>query len=261
MARLRYVFILAALALGACVTSKLSGTGESATGNDPTRGTGDETTGDPTCPPNPRFNCTAPYNGSFGPCGDGPLDENCCLPPPCQDDDDCADGEACRPEGLNGFGCADEEVDGELVCQCSANPGGNPEYVCVPDAPPADEWCAAFADETSCNDAPAMESQFCRWIELHTLTIDAANDACKIAGPEAKCLTIDASGGDEEGCENIACSIAQLDFTTPVARAVGTDMFEVWGLNDVFCGGDAPVGDWIAADDPILAQCQMTCGD
>jgi len=131
------------------------------------------------------------------------------------------------------------------------------------DPPTTDEWCAALLDETSCHEAPEMEvpgvgPQFCRWIELHTLTIDADADACDIAGPESKCLTFDVN--PEEGCGPVPCSIGQLDMSTAIARAVDDDRFEVWGLNDVFCGGGSPVGDWISAADPSLAQCQMTCG-
>jgi hypothetical protein len=262
MVRLQYVFILPVLALGACVTpSKSLGAGESTDGDDttasdPTPGTGEETTGDPVCPPNPRFTCTAPYEGTFGPCGGEAFDENCCLPLVCDDDDDCADGETCQSWGFNGLGCADVEIDGELVCQCAADPGGITDKVCTPGGPQAEEWCAVFTDEASCNDAPPMEipdamSQFCSWTDVQTLTIDG--DMCAVeASP--KCLTYQFTG--EDGCISQTCAVGSLLLADAIARPIGDDAFEVTGTP---CGTARVLGDWISADDPSLGQCAMTC--
>lgn len=131
------------------------------------------------------------------------------------------------------------------------------------DPPTGDEWCDGFTDEETCNAAPEMEvpggmPQFCQWIDMQTLTIDAANNSCGTDGPVSRCLTFDFN--PNEGCGPIPCTLGPLLMTTAIARPIDEDTFEVWGLTDIFCGGGTPVGDWIPADDPSLAQCQMTCG-
>jgi hypothetical protein len=127
------------------------------------------------------------------------------------------------------------------------------------DPPVGDEWCSVYTDEESCNGAPEMENlQFCQWIELETMTVDAANDACTFEGPVSKCLTFDFD--PSEGCGPVPCSLGPLVMHSAIARPVDEDTYEVWGLHDVFCGGGDPIGEWISADDTSLAQCAMTCG-
>jgi hypothetical protein len=127
------------------------------------------------------------------------------------------------------------------------------------DPPVGEEWCAVYTDEASCNGAPQMENlQFCQWIELETMTIDAANDSCSFEGPVSKCLTFDFD--PSEGCGPVPCSLGPLVMHSALARPIDDDTFEVWGFHDVFCGGGDPIGEWISADDASLAQCAMTCG-
>jgi len=268
MTRSTWILILSSL-LPACVPGSKSLGGadsgsttesaESSEGDAPTTG------GDGVCEAGPAFTCTVPYDGqAFGPCDSNDFDANCCLRPTCHGAEDCADGEACVPAGTSGLSCADEDRDGETFCGCSADASGFQRNVCLPfDRIPLD-WCNGYFDEGQCNDAPEVvraegDQQFCQWIDVHVLSIDGA-DSCGMSEPEPRCLTI--QRGFDPGCATQQCSIgpAPLVLDTPVARLVDSGTtFEVFGVNDVFCGSGTPVGDWITADDASLGPCAMDC--
>lgn len=232
--------------------------GESgSSGDDPSSsGTVDPTTDPSSCAPNPNFSCTSPYPGSFGECGGLDFDENCCMRPTCDGAADCAADEVCAAVGSPGLSCI--EQDG--ACVCMSDLGPFPRPVCMPaDQVPVD-WCGGHADETACNSAAPEEAlQFCRWIDVHTMSIDG--DSCSISEPEPRCLTIDFN--PELGCGPEPCATADhgVLLTTAIARLIddGTT-FEVFGLTDVFCGEGTPVGDWIPATDASLGACALSCG-
>ncbi|HWB81322.1 MAG TPA: hypothetical protein VG755_40445 [Nannocystaceae bacterium] len=261
MLRSTWLLILCAGLAPACTIppSQSLGAGESSSsGDDPSSsGNVDPTTDPSSCPPSNAFTCTSPYDGvSFGACGGLDFDENCCMRPTCDSAADCGTDEVCAAVGSPGLACVEE--DG--ACVCASNLGPFPRPVCLPvDAVPTD-WCGGHADETACNAAaPEQPPQFCRWIELYTMSIDG--DACNISEPEGRCLTIDYN--PEEGCGPEPCATTDhgLQLTTAIARDIdGGTTFEVFGLTDVFCGGGRPAGDWIPASDASLGACALTCG-
>ncbi len=269
MTRSTWILILSAL-VPACVpaSKSLGGADSGSTGDGPESSEGDTPTtgGDGQCEPSPSFTCTVPYDGqAFGPCDSNDFDANCCLRPTCHGAEDCADGEACVPAGTSGLSCADEDRDGEPFCGCSADASGFQRNVCLPlDRIPVD-WCNGYFEEEECGSAPEVvrgegDEQFCQWIDVHLLSIDEGTQSCELSDAEPRCLTI--QRGFDPGCASQPCSIGPepLVLDTPVARLVdGGTTFEVFGINDVFCGSGTPVGDWIPADDASLGPCAMNC--
>src|SRR5687768_17557089 len=133
MLRPTYLLFLSTLVPACAAKSQSLGAGESSTDASSSSAEDTQTTGDDgVCEQLPEFSCTVPYDGSFGPCGSEDFDANCCMRPSCNANADCDDGEACALIGNNGLECHDEEVDGETICACSANPGGFPAGVCMP---------------------------------------------------------------------------------------------------------------------------------
>lgn len=263
MVRLRHSFCFSFLALGACVTpSKSLGAADSTSAD----GSGDDTTtaGDSECAPHPAFDCVTPLDRSEGLCSDDPsstFDANCCMRPSCESSDECDAGLVCVPTVLP-WSCTDMVEDGEMVCRCGTPPNGKLRSTCVPPEDVPEQWCSNYWPEEECNSALPIEAgpvgqQFCRWIEPYIFTVDAEPGECTIAGPAPRCMTFDAN--PELGCGPLPCTKGAVSMSTAIAREIGPGAFEVFGLNDVFCGEASPVGDWIPADDPSLAQCAMTC--
>lgn len=255
-----------ALVLPACVTpSKSLGAGETSdTGDDPTLETSDETLGEPACAPNPAFTCTVPFEPSPGECSSDPtslFDENCCMRLACDSHADCDDGLVCAP-ATSPFSCSDVVEEGETRCLCGAPPNGAVRSICVPPEAVPQNWCSAHFSEEACNTAEQTEVggdalQFCRWIETQRLRIEPITETCELQGPESRCITFDVN--PEQGCGPIPCTLGPLLMSTAIANATSESSFEVFGLNDVFCGEGSPVGNWIPADDPLLGPCAMSC--
>jgi hypothetical protein len=262
MHRLRYILLVGTPWLAACVVgSKSLGQGESSSDD----GSGSETHGNVQCPQQGRFNCTVPYDGvELGACGAFALDENCCGRADCTGAADCADNEACVPVG-GGFSCADEAVGGQTVCDCTIDNSGSAIPICLPREQVPVDWCAGYTQQAECDGAEPIDRsesdiQFCRWIEVVPLTLDVEQDTCSLTTPEPRCLTI--QQGFDPGCAGEPCGIGiePLSLGNPYARFVSETNIEVFGVDDVFCGGGFPVGDWVHADDPSLGQCAFTCG-
>lgn len=252
MLRSTWLLILGAGLAPACTipASQSLGQGESSSSSS------DDATTDPSsCAPNPSFQCTSPYPGTFGECGGFDFDESCCMRPTCGSAADCEGDEVCAAVGSPGLSCS--EQDG--ACVCGADPGPFPRAVCLPADQVPSDWCGGHVDETACNAAaPEDAPQFCRWIELYTMTIDG--DSCTVSELEGRCLTIDYNPA--QGCGPEPCATANHDvlLTTAIARSIDDTSFEVFGLTDIFCGEGTPVGDWIPASDASLGACALTCG-
>lgn len=268
MHRLPYTLLIAALPLVACVTPSKSLGAVDDTGDDTTSTPGDtsDTDGGPVCGPTPSFTCTVPYDGmSLGACGGPDFDDDCCMRPTCSGMEDCADGEACVAAGAPGLGCGDVQVDGLTKCECGADAGGPPRQVCLPfDVVPVD-WCASLIDEAECNGAATIvrseeDIQFCQWIDVQVLEIDAPAESCTLSGPAPRCLTI--QQGFDPGCSGTPCAIGPqpLVLSNAMARFVddGTTI-EAFGVDDVFCGGGVPLGGWESAADPSFGVCAFDC--
>jgi hypothetical protein len=268
MLRLRYVYLLGFVLAPACVSKSESlGHGDSSGTDEGSSEQGTETLPDGTCEPRPGFDCTLPYDGvSFGPCGSVDFDDSCCMRPSCSGNEDCAEGEFCVPAGTSGLSCTDDDFGNGLECGCSADASGFLRDVCLPiEMIPAD-WCAGNYDEATCSNAPQQQRgeediQFCQWIDVRLLVLDEAAQSCTVGEPEGRCLTI--QQGFDPGCAAEPCGIGPepISMANPYARFVddGTTI-EAFGVDDVFCGGGLPLGEWLHASDESFGACTFTCG-
>jgi hypothetical protein len=96
-------------------------------------------------------------------CGSATVDEQACLRPSCESDDDCAQGHSCISVMVgHRYDCV--ETDG--VCECSLGKGLFPEKLCSP--------TGAGTDEEPCGAALCKTDQ------------DCASDARCVAVPNAE---------------------------------------------------------------------------
>lgn len=220
------------------------------------------TEGGSQCPP--PDDCTVPIPEEWCDADPGsPFDENCCKREYCGSHAECDDGLVCAPV-VPPVGCTDQVEDGQTVCTCGGPPNGRLASLCVPPSAVEGEWCNTHWTEAECNAAEPIplgpnDLQFCRWIEVQNMNIHDPI-ACGIDEPASRCLTIQM--GYDPGCAAPQCTSSDGSITLggPMARAYngGTD-FEVFGVDDLFCGSGIPVGGWIAASDASLGACAFTC--
>ncbi|MBC8070719.1 MAG: hypothetical protein IAG13_20480 [Deltaproteobacteria bacterium] len=196
---------------------------------------------------------------SFGPCGDAPtseLDENCCRRPFCERHADCAEGLVCNLGGIYGFSCSEVQADGEPSCQCGAPLLGLARPMCIPASVVSPAWCSALRTETECAGEPidlgGGDVRSCRWVEAQELTLDPEL-GCAITPSFARCVTV--QHGAAQGCER-SCRRGELELADARVRPLRPGAFELLDIDT--CDG-SPVGEWLALDDPSLADCVFDC--